>query len=176
MNYIFFDYNDDTNEDCDIQGEDYRELLRVCFQYSEVFSVWISPFMALSDQLKPYEITVARNCYEYAPPYDDSAFLHFYRICPEVYWILTDHIHSIWEWIDNGHNFNNPETPHFYRSDGTCFFMCDAHNGACYFYTREGEDVSSVVSRGNWYSGSDLPPQVIPSPRPDNYRPLEKKN
>ena len=58
MHYIFFDYNDDTNEDCDIQGEDYRELLRVCFRYSEVFSVWISPFMALSDQLKPYEITV----------------------------------------------------------------------------------------------------------------------
>lgn len=180
MNYIFFDYNDDTNEEYNIQGEDYRELLRVCFRYSEMCSVWFSPHIHWVEKLKPYEISVDPDRFEYAPPYghededkgDIIIQLHFYRNCPELHQLLVDYTYDIW----NGWDYEQPAFLHFYRADGTCFFMSDTHDGKCAFYPRVGEDISSVVSKAHWHCESELRPGAIPSPRPDNYRPLEKKN
>lgn len=179
MNYAFFDVDLITElEFYEIKGADYEELVKVCFRYSESLSMWFSSFLDWGEQLKPYEINVDPNCFEYAPPYDrisppknDVGFhIHFYRICPELYHILMDHMHGIWD----GYNYEKPSDMHFYRADGTCFFRTDSHNGECFFYLREGEDVSSVVSKENWHCESDLWPGAIPSPRPDGYRPLVK--
>ena len=183
MNYAFFDGNiKDYSEDVeyDIQGKEHDELIRVCFQYSDTFSVLLGQNIPLADKLKPFEITVADpDGYEYAPPYyfiypEQLRALHFYRICPELYTILTDNIHSIWEWID-GWDFKNPENPHFYRADGTCFFMCNTHDGECFFYAREDEDVSVVVNKEHWYREDELWPNAIVSPRPKRYRPLTQE-
>ena len=181
MNYVFFDTDLLTgNEDYDIVGADYAELIQTCFRYSEYFSVWFSPHVQWAEKLKPYEITVDPACFEYAPPRDSKPshiadiviYLHFYRICPELYTILTDNIHSIWEWID-GWDFKNPENPHFYRADGTCFFMCNTHDGECFFYAREDEDVSVVVNKEHWYREQDLWPNAITSPQPKGYRKMK---
>lgn len=177
MNYCFFDTGLSTeDEEYDIQGADYEELIRKCFQYSEYFSVWFSPHVQWTEKLKLYEITVDPACFEYAPPYaphpqdkgDIMIYLHFYRVCPELYQLLIENMHSIWD----GWNYDQPSYMHFYRSDGTCFFMCNAHDGICTFYAQDGEDVSSVVSKEHWYPETDLAPNVIWSPRPRVYRPL----
>ena len=177
MNYAFFDTDLLTeNEEYDITGADYEELIRACFQYSAYFSVWFSPHVRWTEKLKPYEITVDPACFEYAPPYAPHPQnkgnmvidLHFYRICPELYPIWIENMHNIWD----GWNYDQPSFLHFYRSDGTCFFMSNAHDGCCFFYLRDGEDVSSVVSKAYWYRETDLPPRTVWSPRPKEYRPL----
>lgn len=175
MKYAFFDGNCYEDVEYDIQGADHDELMRVCFTHSEVFSVLLGRDIPLADTLRPFEITVEPECYEYAPPYACNGpsmirELHFYRVCPELYSILTENIHSIWEWID-GWDFKNPENPHFYRADGTCFFMCNTHDGECFFYTRDDEDVSSVVTKDHWYTETNCPRKIL-SPRPNVYRPL----
>ena len=69
MNYVFFDTDILTeDEDYDIKGADYEELIQTCFRYSEYFSIWFSPHVQWTEKLKPYEITVDPACFEYAPP------------------------------------------------------------------------------------------------------------
>lgn len=180
MNYVFFEGDLEIDELYDIHGDDYRELIKKCFQYSEYFSVWFSPHVLWTEKLKPYEITVDPACFEYAPPNgptpenkgDIMIYLHFYCICPGLYQILIENMHGIWD----GWNFDQPAYMHFYRSDGTCFFMSDTHDSRCFFYAREGEDISSVVSKEHWYREEDLWPSVIDSPRPRVYRPLIQEN
>ena len=59
MNYVFFDTDLMTeDEDYTIEGPDLEELLRVCFAYSDYFSIWFSPHVQWTEKLKPYEITV----------------------------------------------------------------------------------------------------------------------
>jgi hypothetical protein len=94
--------------------------------------------------------------------------LHFYRACPELYQILIENTHNVWD----GWDYEQPALTHFYRSDGTCFFMSNEHEGKCYLYLREDEDASSVVGKGHWHRETDLWPKAVWSPRPDGYRPL----
>lgn len=177
MNYIFFDTDLRTeNDDYTIEGADYEELIRTCFRYSEYFSVWFSHDIQWTEELKPYEVEVDPACFEYAPPRrpepqnigDILLHLHFYRICPELYRILIENTHSVWD----GWNYDKPAFKHFYRSDGSCFFMSYEHEGNCFFYLRDGEDVSSVVGKEHWYRAEELWPNALWSPRPDVYRQL----
>ena len=181
MNYVFLDTDLLTeDEDYTIEGSDYEELLRVCFAYSDYFSIWFSPHVQWTEKLKPYEIAVDPSCFEYAPPSRPGRLcvggiamdLHFYRTCPELYQILIENTHNVWD----GWDYEQPALTHFYRSDGTCFFMSHEHEGKCFFYTREGEDVSSVVGREHWYREEELWPNAVWSPRPDGYRPLTQKD
>ena len=174
MNYVFFDTDLMTeDEDYTIEGPDLEELLRVCFAYSDYFSIWFSPHVQWTEKLKPYEITVDPSCFEYAPPRRLGRLciggiamdLHFYRTCPELYQILIENTHDVWD----GWNYEQPAFKHFYRSDGTCFFMSHEHEGKCFLYLREGEDVFSVVDKEHWHRETDLWPNAVRSPRPHEY-------
>ncbi len=81
---------------------------------------------------------------------------------------MIENTHSVWD----GWDYEQPAFKHFYRFDGTCFFMSYEHEGNCFFYVRDGEDVSSVVSKEYWYHETDLWQGAIWSPQPDVYRPF----
>jgi hypothetical protein len=47
--------------------------------------------------------------------------------------------------------------------------MSHEHEGKCFLYLREGEDVFSVVGKEHWHRETDLWPNAVWSPHPDEY-------
>ena len=154
MEYIFFDRDYYANDGhFDICGNDFKSLLNVCFQYSTTFSLilgnsdithqnMLSPYMLYTESIAAISNFDGKRLY--------------YKACPETKESLlkiTDHLFNMLY----GWGYNNPENPTFYRSDGSIFFSSIIHEGECRLFPRANEDVSSIISIGNWLDASTLP-------------------
>lgn len=46
--------------------------------------------------------------------------------------------------------FKNPEDPVFYRDDGSVFFSSIIHDGKCFLFPTDSENISDIVSSDHW--------------------------
>lgn len=159
--YVFYDEYD--NEEFDIAGEDYVNLLKTCFKYCSSFSFVIRGHNRevikenLSHEFENFRIPVDENVikaylhyYSLSRPsrVDDEVFC--YKTCPETFKHIMDVTDSIFKWID-AWGYINPEDLAFFREDGSIFFNSTVHEGECYLYPRPEEDVRDILSIEKWF-------------------------
>lgn len=152
--YRFYDTDLDGNEEYDISGEQYKELIRVCCKHSKymsfiVYDKGVSGYNELCKyKVKSIECTPEDK---YSRKYE----IIYCRICTGLQNFLTNNVNSIFEWIYGRENFN-PENPMFFREDGTIFFSSSIHDGIITLRPRD-EDVSRIVCNPLWIcSNNDI--------------------
>lgn len=163
MRYTFFDTDDTGWAEYDIKGEDYVELMNLCIKYSK--TVCFRKFIQfqynsfIPEQLEKYRLPINENTMKpYYGNYGPCCFkdideakeeLYLFELSEEVIeWILSA-TNDIWDW-DCGADKPLPSDPVFFREDGSVFFDSVIHEGEIYLHPIDGEDVSSVVSKGHW--------------------------
>ncbi len=158
MRYVFY-YTDETEEsELDIEGDDFRRLLDICFSHCTVMSFLKNTYNNQDDEyferLAPYRIPTPQNIscqpVEACPPAD----FRFYRLCPELKEVILSIFDHLFRWLE-GWGYHHPADPIFYREDGSMFFWSCIHEGSCALLPREGEDVTSVLKHGAWYDVTD---------------------
>ena len=82
--YAFYDTDIYGNEEYDIRGDHYKELLRICCCNSSVLGLkYLYPDLAAADTLKVFEIPKPENITVFS---DSGSYccVKFYRVCPEL--------------------------------------------------------------------------------------------
>lgn len=162
--YIFTDtdYEGRGEEEHDITGEDYKELIRTCAKYCESFA-----FVSGKDNSYPQ---IPLNIQKYAIDVDASVkkrlgYRHFaisltetmdygwifhFKICDEtIDWLLSVSS-DIYNWYFSDPKNSYPEDLTFYRKDGSAFFGAMTHEGYCELTVCDDEDVSHIISKDHW--------------------------
>lgn len=156
IKYKFYDTDSTGKEDYDITGEDYKELIQTCCKYCTVLSLRITdPQTCFIKELEQYrifmenDIAIAYMHYyrEFSIEYQKK--VRFYRVTSALCELLLHISDSVFQWIF-AYDYHNPEDPVFYRTDGSIFFDSVIHEGYCTLRPREDEDISRILSRGNW--------------------------
>lgn len=152
MTYCFFDTDASGNAEYDITGEEYKTLLEHCCRYSSVFSLYQDNIEAIR-ALEPYRIVVDDKVFHREVHYghygNTEGKVIYYRVCEEIYDILTKHCNSLFQWI-NGWGYHNPTDPIFYREDGSVFLFTRIHEGVAALIPRKNEDVSNIIKNPLW--------------------------
>ncbi len=149
--YVFWDVDEETDKDLDIDGEAYAELIDVCFRYAKVFAVTYSLKGFRDDQL------MEKSVFQYFVA--KKAILNgqircFFKCCRATKQYLVKSYPCLfsWYWNEKQHGYL-PENLTFYRSDGSAFFASETHEGQCFLYPRKEEDFSSVLKSEGWSPG-----------------------
>ena len=160
--YKFFDHDETPYREYDLSGKEYRDLIGLCFRYSDVLSfINCSPDKRIvklieNDHIsRPDYIRTDNSLYGYGYLNDDEIGLRFYRLGSEIMEMMLSETGSIFDWI-SGRGFNNPEDPVFYRKDGSIFFSSVIHEGEITLSVNDDEDVSSIISNAGWKEVSDF--------------------
>lgn len=158
--YKFFDTDITGQAEYDIAGVQYQNLLQSCFRYCATVAVIVS--LTCTEGIRswePYRIPVTpsvRGVYaHYGLPMDgttartDFYEIRHYALTPQMKRELLNHATSLFQWTC-AWGYHNPDDLSFYRPDGSVFFSSLVHEGECTLYLRENEDLSDVISQGNW--------------------------
>lgn len=168
MKYSFYDTDKYGDEEYNIEGDDYFNLIKTCFKYSEsvtfkvfksnnnvdIIPSWMEQYRLEENLITSKSNKPDRNLkkkYKSLAPIAETH--HFILSDPVCEWMLsiTD---NIWGWS----NFSNPPTPEdpqFFRADSSLFFSSISHDGECTFYPRAYEDISAIVSKKHWHKLED---------------------
>lgn len=150
--YRFYDTDLYGNEEYDISGEQYKELIKECCKHSKYMSFIIYDKSVKGyNQLCEYKlgsIDIAPDS-KYARKYE----ILYCNICAGLLNFLLNNVNSIFEWM-LGRGFLNPEDPTFYREDGTIFFSSSIHEGIITLRPK-GDDVSHIVFNNPLWVHSD---------------------
>ena len=152
VEYRFRDTDDTGWDEYDIEGEDYRELIEVCCQYCSVVSFDVYP----PNEEVEYLIQLQQHLIKRDPTYKalngncrTGSDKRYYTVCAEMCDLLKKE-NNIFAWFWEEKNPFHFENLTFYRNDGTIFFESITHEGECYLYVKETEDVSRIVSNELW--------------------------
>ena len=150
--YYFVDYDDNKKEDLYIKGDDYRQLIHVCCQYSTMFS------LAITENLRGTVNGAPRPIFCQAHREAESGglrqYVYYYPCTENTKKFLLTAVDDLFSWVDRLEQ-HNPEDLTFYREDRSIFFWSETHEGVCALLNRAGEDVSSVIKQRGWsYTGS----------------------
>ncbi len=148
--YRFYDTDIYGNEEYDIFGKDYENLLKTCCECSSVLSLKFSnKNISYYDELEQYKIKSETHNIEILKSIVKQEEIVYYKTSPELCELLLKITDSIFKWID-GWGFKNPEDPCFYREDGSAFLTSVIHEGVVKLMPRDEEDVSRIVSNPLW--------------------------
>ena len=146
LKYRFYDTDSTGNAEYDISGNDYFKLIDVCCKYCSVVSFKIG--------------NKSSECLEYLNPFlvkkdikvntgnkNQRDEIRFYSVCDEMCKFLKEVSSSIFSWL---YYIINLEDLTFYREDGSVFFESSTHDGICDLIPKEDEDISEIISKGDW--------------------------
>lgn len=146
--YCFWDYDDASGRDLDISGEALETLIDTCFRYADTFAVTYSfrgYHAAHGMEGSIFQYCVAEKAVS------SGRVRCSFKCCEETRRFLSDSYACLFGWYWNETDRGSlPEDLAFYRSDGSCFFASETHEGHCYLYPRGEEDVSSVLRSEGW--------------------------
>ena len=155
VKYRFRDTDDMTEDDYDIEGEDYRKLIDVCSQYCSVVSFDLYPeyadaqyLMQIHRHMIKRDNTYRRVVEEFGS-YVTGSDTRYYTVCAEMCELLKKE-NNIFSWYWEQETPFHFENLTFYRDDETVFFESITHEGECYLYAKDTEDVSRIVSNEHW--------------------------
>ena len=151
VKYKFLDTDDTGEEDYDIEGEDYRELIDACRQYCSVVSFDIYPKYEDAEYLMQIQQHLIKrdNIYRVLDGCVTGSNKRYYTVCAEMCELLKKG-NNIFSWFWEKEPPFHFENLTFYRNDGTVFFESITHEGECYLYAKETEDVIRIVSNEHW--------------------------
>ncbi len=153
--YMFYDTDSYGDDEYDICGEEFRELIDICFSYCDILSLVIfTPDTAFLDELKKYRVEKPPHfpAYKSLSTFIGSKFqpyVQYYKLCPQLKELLFKMSDSIFKFIAN-EKYKNPEDPTFYRKDGSVFFASVIHEGEISLMPTENEDVTYIVAKAHW--------------------------
>ena len=155
VKYRFCDTDDTGWEEYDIEGHDYRALIDACCQYCSIVSFDIYPEYADAEYLTQIQKCLVKRDDTYRVvteefgSYVTGSDKRYYTVCPEMCDLLKKET-SIFSWLWKENNPFHFENLTFYRNDETVFFESITHEGECYLYAKETEDISQIVSNKLW--------------------------
>lgn len=155
IKYKFFDTDVTGKAEYDICGEEYRNLIRVCCQYSSVFSFLVnSTKCSWVRDLDKFRISADdRLPFAYGHYFQNLqeglSSIRFYHVCMELEQVLIERCHSIFSWTSAWGNAN-PDDPTFYRADGSIFFSAIVHEGECTLTPKEDERIDEIIKNQHW--------------------------
>ena len=154
--YKFCDWSLTDDEDYDVVGEAYKNLIKCCCDICDVVSFIIERPDICSKEIqeelsrfsisRPQNITYKFHYYNINGERIGFSAVHYYRVCPELCQLLLTSASGIFDWV----GYTYPEDPTFYRSDGSVFFTSTTHEGLLTLMPREDEDVSDIISDTGW--------------------------
>ena len=149
--YRFCDTDGIGEADYDIEGKDYRELIDVCCHYCSVVSFDLYPQYADAEYLMQIQqhLIKRNNTYRLLDRAQTGSDKRYYTVCAEMCELLKKE-NNIFSWFWEEKNPFHFENLTFYRNDGTIFFESITHEGECYLYAKDTEDVSRIVSNEHW--------------------------
>ena len=149
--YRFFDTDPAGIEERDIEGKAYECLIHACEKHSSFISMRVTcddnRYVQNLEKFRVFRTDGIKYVYSHYYSRDSQNAqeeVRYYYLNSEMIEILLSMSDSVFKWI-NGWGYRNPEDLAFYRADGTVFFNSIVHEGKCYLYPRDGEDVQSVV-------------------------------
>ncbi len=161
MKYIFYDTDATGQQELDIDGDAYHDLLSTCFNYCSTFSMLVNREISNDSRLKAlekYRLPVTENVkaaylhYDYCENLNcanDGVEIRHYELTPETRAAIPQFCNSIFKWI-NAWGHTNPEDPAFFREDGSVFFSSLIHEGECTIYPNANENISEIVLGNHW--------------------------
>lgn len=164
--YSFENYDDKMKCDLSLSGEAYRELIALCFRYSETFSFTLSSHSPVQIDSRFLMLREEHFPKPNLPGIHWFDFCRYYVCTPaakEAFLALTD---DLFAWTSCFPSTNLPDDPTFYRADGSLFFRAITHEGFCELYDRGETDVVRYAQRYNWRHVDQNKP-VIGFQRPD---------
>ena len=140
---------DDNDNSIDITGENLRTLIDICFRYSSMLYLFSwEKKNELPNELKNNWITSPDYIKKelcYAPlPGKITDHLFAFRCIDETKLFLQSAMTGLFESIDGFEDLT------FYREDGRIFLRVITHEGECYFYPDDNEDVEKIVTKDHW--------------------------
>lgn len=155
--YKFCDWSLTDDEDYDIAGEAYQNLIKRCCDICDIVSFIIERPDMCSQKIqkklnefsisRPQNITYKFQHYGERSNSEENLGVHYYSVCTELCQLLLSSASSIFDWV----GFRMPEDPTFYRNDGTVFFTSTTHEGLLTLMPRNEEDVSDIISENPWF-------------------------
>lgn len=154
--YCFLDRDEDhyeSDEEFDIAGEEYSNLLSCAMQYCTYFSLDYPDGMLPPVSLKPH-IHIVKNIDDYKKSWEKCRACNwydvriFYRYNAETQQMLKEMSDSIFKF--SYYFYGSPENPTFYREDYSIFFSSVTHEGDSFLFPKESEDVSVLLSNEHW--------------------------
>ena len=146
-----------SNEDYEVAGLDYINLIRCCAQYCTHFSLvfWRSQlFEHYQLPIVPYLCKATQWKQTRMPGYYEEHFKCYYQCTEDAVAYLYRRVNNLFDWVrdwkEKDSETDNPEDITFYREDGSVFFQSITHEGECWIFPREGEYVDDIVSRPGW--------------------------
>lgn len=153
--FIGYDYSYENDEDIDIKGERYQQLIDVCLRYSTYFSlVYCEESMPIKDLDDNLFISTMTNHWP-GTWSGDYYKIGLYRCNPATDKLLKTHVNSLFSWVYHGGN-HNPEDLTFYRNDKSVFLYTVAHEAMATLLERPAEDIQEIISVGGWKKTSSV--------------------
>lgn len=152
VKYKFSDTDETGWDEFEIEGDDYRKLIDTCCQYCSVVSFDIFPEYENAEYLTQIQKYLIKrdNTYKVVDnAYTTGSDKRYYAICAEMCDLLKKE-KNIFSWFWEENKLFHFENLTFYRNDGTIFFESITHEGYCYLYAKETEDISQIVSNEHW--------------------------
>ena len=156
--YIFCDWDEVKKIEYDILGQDYLDLLSLCFQHCSSFTaryaVSVYYRVDIPQYLQKFRIpltvknTAVYKWYGYSSESCENEVAHF-SLSAEVMDFLVKRTDDFFRWIANS-ECQNLEDLAFFRKDGSVFLHSSTHNGVCILEPLDTEDVSRVISKPGW--------------------------
>lgn len=147
--FIGYDYSYENDEDIDIQGERYLQLIDVCFRYSTCFSlVYQEKSMSIKELNENLVMSKMTNNWP-GTRATDYYKIGLYRCNTMTKNLLKSHVNSLFSWVSYWGN-NNPEDLTFYRSDKSVFLYTVAHEAMATLLERPTENIQEIISVGGW--------------------------
>ena len=154
--YKFYDHDDRSDSEYDIEGENFDLLIALALKYCKYFSLAYSESIKPVKELEPFEFGFEpneelRQKWEY--------YEVFHSRFPRKYYILTPESASVLRNIADGifkftfaFGYEKPEDPAFFRDDDSAFFVSVVHEGECCIFAKNNEDVHKLIeSSGQWH-------------------------
>lgn len=133
----FRDYDEKTNQDLDICGEDYEELISFCCCHSDYCSLFLDKSllsyppvtMNLSQDEKQLLQGVKKKKAE-----NMNGEVWYLSCEKDTKTFLLSHCYSVFDW---NVSLKNPANLSFYRDDQSFLFVSNSHIGVCYLRISE---------------------------------------
>ena len=138
---------------CDISGEEFKQLIRICCKFSTVLSLnYYGKDAPMREKLKRFESLVGPPAISFVEYHNHGGKCIYYDVCEELCDIIIDSANSIFDdWIPNW-QYYGPDNLTFYREDGTVFMNTVTHDNIVILRPRENEDISKIILNKYWLS------------------------
>ena len=147
-----------------IKGQDYQDLLSVCFRYCTSFTANVH-YQTIDPMppIIPGEVEACRlpdgdtketiikhyNYVLYKLPYYMIIEHRHYALTDVTKKYLSTNANELGDWI-NDCTFRNLEDLTFFRNDGSIFMHSISHDYLCILEPLDSEDVSTIIQKPGW--------------------------